>query len=319
LAGEAAVTLGKFSASSERIASQRVDLVTKHDHQLEEHPRMLTPSRRTLTAIATVSAFAAGGAALAGAATSGKSSTQRPAQTALTGDTADKVKAAALAKVPGATVLRVEEGGPSGSQYHAHVRKSDGTEVTVLVDASFEATSVLTGRAGGHGGPGGRGHGGPRPAQEALTGETADKVKAAALAKVPGGTVLRAEKGGPGDAAYHAHVRKSDGTEVVVLVNSSFEATSVQTHPAGGRGGPDGRGHGPGGPRGGQETLTGDTAAKVKAAAAAKVPGGTVLRVEKGGHGTAYHAHVRKSDGTEVVVLVNSQFEATSVEEFPHP
>ena len=70
-----------------------------------------------------------------------------------------------------------------------------------------------------------------------------------------------------------------------------------------------------GGPRGGDQALTGDRAAKVKAAALAKVPGGTVLRTEKGGHGSAYHAHVRKSDGTEVVVLVNTSFEATSVEE----
>ena len=280
---------------------------------------MLTSSRKTLTAIATVSALAAGGAALAGAATSTtpKDPSQRPAQTALTGDTADKVKAAALAKVPGATVLRVESGGPSGSKYHAHVRKSDGTEVTVLVNASFEATSVQTRPAGGRGGRG-HGPGGPGgPRHEALTGDTAAKVKAAALEKVPGGTVLRTEKGGPGNAAYHAHVRKSDGTEVVVLVNSSFEATSVETRPAGG---PGGRGHGgPGGPRGAQETLTGDTAAKVKAAALDKVPGATVLRTEKGGHGSAYHAHVRKSDGTEVVVLVNSEFKATGVEEFKRP
>ncbi len=155
---------------------------------------------------------------------------------------------------------------------------------------------------------------GARPQQAAPTGETADKVKAAALAKVPGGTVLRAEKGGPGGAAYHAHVRKADGTEVVVLVTATFEATSVQTRPAGGRGGPGHRGHGPG-DRGRDQALTGDAAAKVKAAALAKVPGGTVLRTEKGGHGSAYHAHVRKSDGTEVVVLVNSSFEATSVEE----
>jgi uncharacterized membrane protein YkoI len=275
---------------------------------------MLATSRKTLTAIATVSAFAAGGAALAGAATSGNSSsssspTTRPQETALTGDTADKVTAAALEKVPGSTVLRVEAGGPDGSTYHAHVRKADGTEAVVLVNASFEATSVQTGRAGGRGG---HGHGGPRP--EALTGTTAAKVEAAALAKVPGGTVLRTEKGGPGSAAYHAHVRKADGTEVEVLVNSSFEATSVETRPAGGRGG-----HGAG-PRGGQQALTGDTAAKVKAAALDKVPGGTVLRTEKGGHdGAAYHAHVRKVDGTEVVVLVNSDFQATSVQEFTRP
>ena len=182
----------------------------------------------------------------------------------------------------------------------------------MLVNKDFEATSVETRRAGGRrprggqpGGPGGRGP------EKALTGDTAAKVKAAALKKVPGGTVLRAESGGHDGSAYHAHVRKSDGTEVVVLVNKDFEATSVATRPAGGpghRGGPGGRGD--------QKALTGDTAAKVKAAALKKVPGATVLRVESGGHGgAAYHAHVRKSDGTEVVVLVNKDFEATSVEE----
>ena len=209
---------------------------------------MLTSSRKTLTAIATVSALAGGGAALAGAATNGgssKPSSTRPHPAALTGDTADKVKAAALEKVPGATVLRLEAGGPDGSTYHAHVRKADGTEVTVLVNASFEATSVQTRPAGGPGGPGhrgpggpggpdGRGHGGPGGpgghADEALTGDTAAKVKAAALDKVPGATVLRTEKGGHG-STYHAHVRKADGTEVVVLVNSSFEATSVEDEP----------------------------------------------------------------------------------------
>jgi hypothetical protein len=49
------------------------------------------------------------------------------------------------------------------------------------------------------------------------------------------------------------------------------------------------------------------------------VPGGTVLRAEKGGHGSTYHAHVRKSDGTEVVVQVNADFEAIGVEEFTRP
>ncbi len=50
------------------------------------------------------------------------------------------------------------------------------------------------------------------------------------------------------------------------------------------------------------------------------MPGGTVLRSEKGGHdGAAYHAHVRKSDGSEVVVLVNAQFAATAVKEHGRP
>jgi hypothetical protein len=112
---------------------------------------MFETTKKTLVALGLIGAFAAGGAAFAGAATKAKSSSadptatqpdQRPAQTQLTGDTADKVKAAALAKVPGSTVLRVEEGGPAGSAYHAHARKADGSEVVVLVNASFEATSV---------------------------------------------------------------------------------------------------------------------------------------------------------------------------------
>jgi hypothetical protein len=120
------------------------------------------------SAFAGIAAFAAAGATFAGAATKRTSSSsppQRASQTQLTGDTADKVKAAAEAKVPAATVLRGEEGGPGGSAYHAHVRTSDGTEVVVLVNSSFEATSVETrpargrrgrdhGRAAGRAGPG---------------------------------------------------------------------------------------------------------------------------------------------------------------------
>ena len=60
--------------------------------------------------------------------------------------------------------------------------------------------------------------------------------------------------------------------------------------------------------------LTGDTAAKVRDAAKAKVPGGTILRVETDSDGV-YEAHVRKSDGTEVEVKVNKSFDVTAVEE----
>jgi uncharacterized membrane protein YkoI len=69
-----------------------------------------------------------------------------------------------------------------------------------------------------------------------------------------------------------------------------------------------------------EQALSGDVAAKVKAAAEAKVPGGTVLRVETDvDHGSAYEAHVRRADGTEVEVLVNSDFEVTAVETMQHP
>ena len=208
---------------------------------------MFSISSKSIVALAAIGPIAAGGASRAGAATKARSSSagtstteqrpDRPQQTQLTGDTADNVKAAAEAKVPGGTVLRVEEGGPSGSAYLAHVKKADGTEVVVLVNSSFEATSVQTRPAGGPGGRGhgGRGHGGPggrgdHKAETALTGDTAAKVKAAAEAKVPGGTVLRVENDSDSSSPYEAHVKKADGTEVVVLVNSSFEATSVETH-----------------------------------------------------------------------------------------
>jgi hypothetical protein len=126
-----------------------------------------------LMAVGAVGALALGGSALAGAA--GQSTTtqgstapgygaqsQPPSgsapdpskgghvgpngqrETLLTGDTAAKVKAAALAKVPGATVERVETDADHGSPYEAHLRKADGTELEVLVDKSFTVTAVNT-------------------------------------------------------------------------------------------------------------------------------------------------------------------------------
>ena len=149
--------------------------------------------------------------------------------------------------------------------------------------------------------------------ESALTGEAADKVTAAAKDKVPGGTILRVETDS-GNAAYEAHVRKSDGTEVVVLFNSDFEITGVEESNGRGPGGP---GHGG---RGGDETpLTGDTADKVTAAAKDKVPGGTILRVETDSGSAAYEAHVRKSDGTEVVVLFDKDLNVTGVEDMGSP
>jgi len=195
--------------------------------------------RKTFLALGAFCALAVGGAALAGAAsnttsTSSSSSAtsgarpRPPMQEQVTGATADKVAAAAKAKVPGATVLRVESGGHGGSAYHVHMRKSDGTMVTVLVNKGFEATSVETMPAGGPGGPGGH-HGGPggRPDETALTGDTAAKVKAAAEKKVSGGTVIRVETDADHGSPYEAHVRKPDGTEVEVLVNKGFEVTAV--------------------------------------------------------------------------------------------
>ena len=69
-----------------------------------------------------------------------------------------------------------------------------------------------------------------------------------------------------------------------------------------------------------EQPLSDAVAAKVKAAAEAKVPGGTVERVETDvDHGSPYEAHVRKSDGTELEVLVNSVLEVTAVSTMQMP
>src|SRR6476660_2920005 len=68
----------------------------------------------------------------------------------LTGDTAAKVTAAAKAKEPTATIERGETA--SDGVYEAHMVRTDGTNVSVQVDASFAVTAV---QEGGQGGPGG--------------------------------------------------------------------------------------------------------------------------------------------------------------------
>ena len=66
-----------------------------------------------------------------------------------------------------------------------------------------------------------------------------------------------------------------------------------------------------------EKLLTGDTAAKVTAAAQAAVPGATVERVENDAEGSPYEAHMTKADGTQVTVKVDSNFKVTSTENGP--
>ena len=62
-----------------------------------------------------------------------------------------------------------------------------------------------------------------------------------------------------------------------------------------------------------EKLLTGDVAAKVKAAALAKVSG-TVERVETNVDSSApYEAHIRKADGTEVEVQVSQDYSVAAV------
>ncbi len=157
-------------------------------------------------------------------------------ETALTGDAATQVTAAAQAAVPGGTIDRVET--DNDGVYEAHVTKADGTKVIVQIGADYTVTATVDQPQGGHRG----GNGGPGAGETALTGDTASKVTAAAQAAIPDGTILRVETDSAG-SPYEAHVRKADGTEVVVKVDAGFAVTATEDMPAGGPG------HGPGQPR----------------------------------------------------------------------
>jgi peptidase YpeB-like protein len=62
----------------------------------------------------------------------------------LAGTTAEKARAAALAAVPGGTIQRVETDA-EGAVYEAHMLRSDGTPVTVKMDANFKVTGIENG------------------------------------------------------------------------------------------------------------------------------------------------------------------------------
>ena len=204
---------------------------------------MFSTIRKSLVAVAALAALALGGSALAGAAdktTTSSTATQtrpaRPQPQPLSSDVAAKVKAAALEKVPGATVLRTEAGGPYGSAYHAHIKTSAGAEKVVLVNASFKATAVQAdqGRGGRARDGKGRGdhHGGRGGGETALTGATKDKVEAAVLGKYPGATIDRTETNGDSTAPYESHIKTSAGKELEVLVSKDFKVVDAREHPA---------------------------------------------------------------------------------------
>ena len=70
--------------------------------------------------------------------------THGPGETLLTGTTLADALAAAKAAEPDATVVRAETDS-GGATYEVHMEKTDGTYVTVKLDASFKVTAVEKG------------------------------------------------------------------------------------------------------------------------------------------------------------------------------
>ncbi len=103
-----------------------------------------TPSTTASTAPSTAAPSQAR-AAPPGATAQNPWGAQRSDETLLTGDTASRVQALAVAKVgSGATVVRVETDADGHAAYEVHMVKADGTPVTVYVDKSFNVVSVET-------------------------------------------------------------------------------------------------------------------------------------------------------------------------------
>jgi uncharacterized membrane protein YkoI len=119
--------------------------------------------KKALLVVFAIAALALGGSAIAGAASDGDNSSsanaaatssqrsgglppQRADETLLSGNAEAQVRKAALAKVSGATIERVETDADGNAAYEAHMVKSDGSRVTVYVNKSFDVVSVSTGR-----------------------------------------------------------------------------------------------------------------------------------------------------------------------------
>ena len=71
-----------------------------------------------------------------------------------------------------------------------------------------------------------------RSDEHLLSGSTASKVRAAALAKYPNATIQRVET--DSDGVYEAHIVTAAGDQVIVQVGKDFTVTGTQTGGPGG-------------------------------------------------------------------------------------
>jgi hypothetical protein len=106
------------------------------------------------TTSTTSSASSASSTAQPGFTGPGGAAAVRSDETVVTGAKAATLKAAALKAVPGGTVIRIETDAGDGA-YEAHMRKADGTLVTVKFDQSLAVTAVEAGMGQGDPAPSG--------------------------------------------------------------------------------------------------------------------------------------------------------------------
>ena len=117
-----------------------------------------------------------------------------------------------------------------------------------------------------------------------------------------GAAVLAAAVLGIGGAAFASADTTSGSASTATTTTQAPAANGTQAAPD------------PSKPVRSDETLlTGDTAAKVTAAAKAKEPTATIQRVETDSEGV-YEAHMVRTDGTQIIVQIDKSFAVTNVQ-----
>ena len=117
-----------------------------------------------------------------------------------------------------------------GGNRRGQLRRRERCDGSGSSSSSSSAAALPAFAAAGTPAPNGQAPWGMQRSDETpLTGDALSKVEAIAKAKVPNGTIVRVETDADGNAAYEAHMTKSDGTPVTVYVNKDFELVSVET------------------------------------------------------------------------------------------
>jgi uncharacterized membrane protein YkoI len=117
-------------------------------------------------------------------------------------------------------------GGTLALQTHAQTATTTATPAATSTQAAAPAQQRDPSKGGHVGSNGTR--------EELLTGDTATKASAAALAAVPGGAIQRVENDAEG-AVYEAHMTKADGSRVTVKLDANFNVTGTENGGPGGR------------------------------------------------------------------------------------
>jgi hypothetical protein len=128
-------------------------------------------------------------------------------------------------RVPRAVVVAAIAVGIAGGSYGI-ANAASGSGSSSSSSSAYASQAIAASPSA----PGAQGPwGGQRPDETLLTGDAASKVEAAAVAKVPNGTIVRVETDADGNAAYEAHMTKADGSSVTVYVDKQFKVVSVES------------------------------------------------------------------------------------------